>query len=88
MHVPVWHGVPDVQHGPPEMPHSAHVLVVSPATVVHTVSVSVQTLPGQHGSSMVPHDPQKPSEAHTCSSPPSIVHDPPVATHVAVAVES
>ena len=85
--MPLLHGTPPVQHGSPVNPHSAHWLVVSPAGIVQTVSLSVQTSPGQHGSKAVPHDPQNPFE-QTCSPPASMEHDAPGAMHVGLAVES
>jgi hypothetical protein len=88
VHVLPLHGVAPVQHGSPEKPHSEHWLVVIPAGVLQTVSVSVQTSPGQHGSSMVPHEPQKPFDEHTWVSPPSDAHVAPEATQSAVVLAS
>jgi hypothetical protein len=80
---------PDVQHGLSGKPHWAHSLVVDPATMVQTVSESVQSWPGQHGLSIVPHSSQKPfAPEHTCCSSATIAHVPPGAMHVAFVASS
>ena len=87
--VPSSHGIPVEQHGESAKPHSEHSGVVEPTGVVQTVSLSVHTLPGQHGESMVPQGWQEPfAPEHTCCSLPSIEHVAPGATHVAAADDS
>jgi hypothetical protein len=74
-------GVPVVQHGLPEKPHSVQV-GVEPAVVTHTVVVSVHVLPGQQSSPSLPHDSHVPPVVHTSSKPTSPQAEP-TPTHVA-----
>jgi hypothetical protein len=63
LQVPLMHGVPDVQQGSPEPPHSVHWDWVP--TVLQTVPDVVHTLPEQQGSPSLPHDSQNPLVVHT-----------------------
>jgi hypothetical protein len=83
LQVPEMQGVPCVQQGSPEPPQSVHSCV--PPTVAHTVLVSVQTAPGQHGEPSVPHDSQKPYDEQTWLLV-GVPQEAPCATQVLVAV--
>jgi hypothetical protein len=74
------HGVPVVQHGLPEKPHSVQVGVV-PVVVSQTVVVSAHVLPGQQSSPSFPHGSQVPPVVHTSSKPTSPQAEP-TPTHV------